>query len=80
MLASVQYQQIFGTAMGSPVLVTVANLVTVDVEERALMSFPTPPPSVWKWFVDDTCTDIHPSLLESFHTHLNSIKLPIDFT
>ena len=41
------YQQTFGTAMSSPVSVTVANLVMEDVEERALASYPTPPP-FWK--------------------------------
>ncbi len=50
-----------------------------DVEERALTSFPTPPP-FWKRYVDDTCTAIPPNLLESFHTHLNSIEPSIDFT
>ena len=65
--------------MGSPVSVTVANLVMEDVEERALTSFPTPPP-FWKRYVDDTCTVILPDLLESFHAHLNSIEPSIDFT
>ena len=55
------YQQTFGTAMGSPVSVTVANLVMEDVEERALASYPTPPP-FWKRFVDDTCTAIPPTI------------------
>ena len=41
------YQQTFGTAMGSPVTVTVANLVMEDVEERALSTYPSPPP-FWK--------------------------------
>ena len=38
------YQQTFGTAMGSPVSVTVANLIMEDVEQRALSSYPSPPP------------------------------------
>jgi len=61
------------------VSVTVANLVMEDVEERALASYPTPPP-FWKRFVDDTCTAIPPDHLESFHNHLNSIEPSIEFT
>ena len=38
------YQQTFGTAMGSPVSVTVTNLVMEDVEERALSTYSSPPP------------------------------------
>ena len=33
------YQQMFDTAMGSPVSVTVANMVMEHVEQRALSSF-----------------------------------------
>ena len=38
------YQQSFGTAMGSPVSVTVVNLVMEDVEQRALSTYSHPPP------------------------------------
>ena len=37
------YQQVHGTAMGSPVSVIVVNLVMEDIEERALSSFYAPP-------------------------------------
>ena len=37
------YQQTFGTAMGSPVSVVVADLVMEDVEARALRNFHTSP-------------------------------------
>ena len=47
------FQQVFGTAMGSPELVTVANVVIEDVEERALTTCLHPPP-FWKRYVDDT--------------------------
>ena len=59
------YQQTFGTAMGSPVSVTVANLVMEDVEQRALSSYPSPPP-FWKRYVDDTLTALHRDQVQCF--------------
>ena len=65
--------------MGSPVSVTVANLVMEDVEERAITSSLVKTP-LWKCYVDDTCTALPRTQLEQFHTHLNSIEPSIDFT
>ncbi|CAB4032031.1 Hypothetical predicted protein, partial [Paramuricea clavata] len=49
------YQQLHGTAMGSPVSVVVAEIVMQRLEERALSSYPNPPP-FWFRYVDDTLT------------------------
>ena len=46
------YKQIFGTAMGSPVSVTVANMVMENVDQRALSSFDYQP-LFWKWWYVD---------------------------
>ena len=67
------YQQMFGTAMGSPVSVVVANMVMEDVEERALSMFPTPP-RYWKQYVDDILTVLPSDMLDIFLLHLNSIE------
>ena len=66
--------------MGSPVSVTISNLVMEDihVEQRTLTTFRTPL-QFWKRYVDDTCTAIQPCLIEEFHQHLNSIKPSIQF-
>ena len=49
------YQHTYVTAMGSPVSVTIANLVVEDVEERAMATTDIPF-RFWKWYVNDTCT------------------------
>ena len=73
------YQQVHGTAMGSPVSVVVADLVMEDVESRALATFPSPP-RFRKRYVDDTCWAPRTDLVEDFHCHLNSIESSIQFT
>lgn len=73
------YQQTFGTAMGSPVSVVVANLVMEEVEQKALATF-TFAPRFWKRYVDDTCTALSKQVIPSFHQHINSVNDHIQFT
>ena len=73
------YRQAFGTAMGSPVSVTVANLVMEDVEERALSSL-DPPLPFWKRYVDDTCTAVPADRIDELMDHLNGVEKSIQFT
>ena len=73
------FQQTFGTAMGSPVSVTIANLVMEDVEERALATVETTP-RFWKCYVDDTCTALPSHCINEFLDHLNSVEPSIQFT
>ena len=66
--------------MGSPVFVTVANLVIEDVESRALFTYPVPLP-FWKgyicgWHMDSSTLD----MVRDFHKCLNSIETTIQFT
>ena len=72
-------QQIFGTAMGSPVSVVVANLVMEDVEERAMKCFGQPP-RIWKRYVDDTFVVLDKPILGTFFAHINGIEPSIKFT
>ena len=46
------YQQVFGTAIGSPASAVIANLVMEDFEQRVLASSPVKP-LFWKRYVDD---------------------------
>ena len=75
----VVYRQKYGTAMGSPVSVTMGYLVMEDIEERALGTYHTEIP-VWKRYVDDTFVVIQEDLIEEFHSHLNSVEKTIQFT
>ena len=51
------YQQIFGTAMGSPVSVVVANIIMEHIEDLALSTSPVPT-VFWKRYVDDVLTAV----------------------
>ena len=73
------YQQTFGTAMGSPVSVTVANLVMEDVEDRALATTNVDV-KFWKRYVDDTCVALAANKCEAFLGHLNLVEPTIQFT
>ena len=73
------YQKVHGTAMGSPVSVVVTNLMMEDIEQKALSTFHTLP-RFWRQYVDDTCTILPGDLVDSFHSHLNSIDNNIQFT
>ena len=46
------YQQVFGTAMGSPISAVVANMVMENVEQMALATSPVKP-FFWKRYVND---------------------------
>ncbi len=73
------YQQTFGTAMGSPVSVVVADLVMEDVEERALRTYHSPP-LFWKRYVDDICAALERNNIDDFKQHIDSIEPSIKFT
>jgi hypothetical protein len=68
------YQQVFGTAMGSPVSAVIANLVMEDVEQRALASVPVSL-SFWKRFVDDVISAVSRNEIDILLQHLNSIEM-----
>ena len=73
------YQQVFGTAMGSPVSDVIANLVMEDVKQRALASSPVYP-SFWKRYVDDVVSAVNESKIDILLQHLNSIEPSIQIT
>ena len=73
------YQQVFGTAMRSPVSAVIANLVMEDVEQRALASSPVKP-LFWRRYVDDVISAVSKNEVENLLSHLNSGEPPIQFT
>ena len=72
------YQQVFGTAMGSPVSVVIANMVIEDVELRALATSPDKP-FPWKRYVDDVISAVFGNEAERLLPHLKSIEPSIQF-
>ena len=73
------HQQVFGTAMGSPVSAVIANLLMEDVEQRALTSSPVKP-LFWKRYVDDIISAVSKNEVENLLYHLNSVEPSIQFT
>ena len=68
------YEQVFGTAMGSPVSVVVANLYMEDLEQRALATAPMAiRPRLWVRYVDDAYEIAPKDSVEKFTNHLNKI-------
>ena len=73
------YQQVFGTAMGSPVSAVIANMVIEEVEQKALANSPVKP-FFWKRYVDDVISTVSGNEAERFLSHLNSVEPSIQFT
>ena len=73
------YQQVFVTAMGSPVSAVIANMVMEDVEQRALATSPVKP-FFWKRYVDDVISAVSGNEAERLLSHLNSVEPSIQFT
>ena len=73
------YQQIFGTAMGSPVSAVIANMVMEDVETRALNTFISGP-KLWQRYIDDTFVLLKQDKHTHFFNHINAVENSINFT
>ena len=73
------YQQLHGTAMGSPVSVVVAEVVMQSIEEQALATYELTLP-FWFRYVHDTITALHDYEIDQFYNHLNSQNRNIQFT
>ncbi|XP_064461588.1 uncharacterized protein LOC135371468 [Ornithodoros turicata] len=73
------YHQIEGCPMGSPVSVTLANLVMEHIEETAMQRF-SRPVKFYRRYVDDTFVILDRNHVDEFHSVLNSIESSINFT
>ena len=72
------YQQVFGTAMGSPVSAVIANMVMDDVKQGAFATSLVKP-FLWKWYVNDVISAVSRNEVEH-ESYLNSVELSLRFT
>ena len=68
-----QFLQVHGAIMGSPVSLIVCNLY-MEGFERPVLESATHPPHWWKHYVDDTHTVLLKPQVQEFIDHLNSIN------
>ena len=73
------YHQKFGCPMGSPVSVTVANLVMQHIEKKILLN-KSYDLLFWRRFVDDTWIVIPEQNVDKFVSFINTIENSINFT
>ena len=73
------YEQLHGTAMGSPISLLIANLFMEEFEVKALLSAPHPP-CLWVRFVDDTLVIQKAEHSQQLLHHISSQDLNIQFT
>ncbi|CAN8015850.1 unnamed protein product, partial [Ixodes persulcatus] len=73
------YHQVNGCPMGSPVSVSVANLVMEHIEEKVLktVAFPV---KFYRQYVDDTFVILDKCHANDFHRELNSVHPAIQFS
>ena len=68
------YQQVFGTPMGSPVLVTVADLYMEDLENQLMDTASLEmKPKMWKRYIDDSFEVLKWNQRDLFTEHLNGM-------
>ncbi|KAM7309913.1 uncharacterized protein ISCGN_006896 [Ixodes scapularis] len=73
------YHQVSGCPMGSPVSVTVSNLVMEYVEEKVMSGIDFPV-KFYRRYVDDTFVIVNRENVTDFHRNLNSVHPSIQFT